>query len=658
MNHRTLNYSRFVMRSHLLPVVLCCLAVSSSSAADNVLWDSSDGYWSDPDGWVNRAVPAGDASEGVAVVNANCTVTITNGDSAVSRGLWVSGGGELKMEGGAYTSQGNMLVGQDGVGTWFQSNGAASASDYLTLGQNANSFGRVCFLGGSFVQQSAIDNAGICIGYSGRGSLLVGGQANVTVNGNRGLWFSGKASSTLTNEVILASGGTLSAKCVTCGSTGTRTICLDGGTLRTMVDAPSFVKTGSLSEFGVTDRGGVVDTCGNDVTMNQPLTASDVSAVSSLAHRWSFNGNAIDSISIGEMTAVLDGGASLVPIEGYVKLPGGTGKAGAVDLGNNVLPTDDTGFTVELWGTLDEVKAWSRCFEIGSTGGAVADGADYFFFAWTRNSGASFCPCLGITYGATQNIVNGGTAFEKGSEYHIAVVVASVGASIWVATVYRLESGTGQLEKLITYQLPSGWSPANQNQDHFWLGRSLNSNDSDSACSYNEVRIYNRPLTEHELTLNDVAGPDVIDGCFTKTGAGTLTLTGENTFTAPIRVETGTLALAANATLAEDCDVAIATNAFLSLASSAYPKGGVAIEVNEHGQTGCISSTSTLDLSKLSITIANPSALSKDHRYTIVTSTGGFTGTFASIDIPESWSLSTSVNSITIKPKGLTIIFR
>ena len=39
-------------------------------------------------------------------------------------------------------------------------------------------------------------------------------------------------------------------------------------------------------------------------------------------------------------------------------------------------------------------------------------------------------------------------------------------------------------------------------------------------------------------------------------------------------------------------------------------------------------------------------------------STGGFTGTFAAVDIPSGWSLAQKGNSVSICPKGLAIILK
>ena len=680
----------FLAKCQLLLALSCCLAVGRSFAADDILWGGSDGYWSDPAGWAAGSVPTGDSSEGAAVVNAQCTVTITNGDSIASHGFAVRGKGVVKMSGGRWENtrdddtfyvsstdnsqvgtlevydgelylNGNMMVGRYGVGTFSRYGGSTSVKDWLCLGQRGGSLGRAALLGGSIVQRTQNEDAGMVVGNSGTGECLIGGTADVTVNGAKGVWFGRYDTSVPTNSLALAKGGSLSVKRLSSGTAGTRVFLFDGGTLRTTADAAALVTDGSsgartLSEFSVTDRGGVVDTCGNSVTVNQPLTASSAASKANLVHRWSFNGDARDSI--GGTSAAISGSASLEAKPGSVAIPGGAHGTSTVDLGSGLIPTGSEGFTVEVWGTLVEESAWAMCFEIGSRGSGGS--RDALVFAWLGSAagkGGLYGPTLDMYYSDRVNAYSR-SKFEVGKEYHVAVTFSPTGDGGWTVTCWRQEAGTGRIENVVSMTAPSGWSPSLQNASKFLLGTSLAS-DADGNCMYNEVRIWDRPLSEDEIVLNDVAGPDVVDGSFVKKGAGTLTLTGENTFAAPVRIEAGTLALAAGATLAEDCDVTVATNTVLSLASGAYPRGGVVVEVDEYGCSGCIASTDTLDLSQLSISIANPSALSKEHRYTIVTSTGGFTGTLPPIELPPKWVWKISGNRLTVSyPHGLTIVFK
>ena len=118
------------------------------------------------------------------------------------------------------------------------------------------------------------------------------------------------------------------------------------------------------------------------------------------------------------------------------------------------------------------------------------------------------------------------------------------------------------------------------------------------------------------------------------------------------------MALAAGATLASGCGVSVATNAMLSLASGAYPKGTVTFDVSGRRDSGRILAEGTLDLSKLSISVPMPSEVpSGSVGYTIIEA-AAFTGEFASVDIPSPWVLIIGANRVSVGTCGLILCFR
>ena len=196
--------------------------------------------------------------------------------------------------------------------------------------------------------------------------------------------------------------------------------------------------------------------------------------------------------------------------------------------------------------------------------------------------------------------------------------------------------------------------------DNFWLGRSLSGSDKDAAATYDEVRIWDRPLTEAQLSELARLGPNSwrFGGTFKKRGAGTLTLTGANTFAVPTEVEGGTLALAAGASLASD--VLVKTGGVFAVAATATPPP-VAIEVGENGTCGCVTPTSgVLDLGRLSLGLANPEALANGRTYVICRSPGGFSGTLSMRNLPHGWQpvVFPSQGEIRLSKSGLAIIIR
>ena len=690
------------MKKMLLTAMWCGMA-AIAFAGTRYMWQggAETHYWSEPGMWITDKDPTGiegipNGEDEVRIWGTGTTV-ITNGDvistdmaslrynqvlhmqGGVWNNLgtgdhflipWSGGKGTIMIDDGLLNIKGNMqlacVAGSAGLGMLKQFGGSVVVDKWAVIGRHTSTTGLARHVGGTMFASGTGTAYGYVVGEQGVGRLEVGGMGTVSVGGSYGIWFYNRAEGA-SGAAALGTGGKLTTRRFSVGNnTGYLgigcTFTFDGGTLKTAEDRAAFITVGgtqtatSLTAFDVTSRGGTVDTDGHAVTFNQALTAADAVAPSNLVHRWSFNGDYADSV--GDRTATPDGSASLSTLPGSVKLPGGTHGTCAVDLGAGLVPTGNAGFTVEVWGTLDILQNWSRCFEIGSKSTSTA--GDYFFFGWTRSSNVQYGPTFGIFYGDERQLPYMLNPFATGTEYHIAVTAAPVGDGTWKVTCWRQVAGTGKIESIITIAAPSGWSPANQNADHFWLGRSLAVADADAACSYNEVRIWNRPLTEWELVMNDFAGPDAVIGeePFVKAGQGTLTLTGANTYAVPTEVEGGTLALAAGASMTSE--VLVKTGGVFAVAATATPPS-VAIEVGENGACGYVTPVSgALDLGSLSVSIANPEALSGECPYVICRSAGGFSGQLPTAGLPGGWQpiVDSSRGEVVLVKSGMTIIFR
>ena len=688
------------MKRILLTTVWCGV-VALTFAGTRYRWQggTETHYWSEPGMWITDAEPTGiegipNGEDEVRIWGTGTTV-ITNGDVISTRMASLRYNQVLHMQGGTWNNLGTgehfLVPWSGGKGTIMVDDGLLNIKGYIFLGAVADSagLGMIKQFGGSIVVDKwavigrhtsttglarhvggtmLVSGAyGYVVGEQGVGKLEIGGTGTVSVVGSYGIWFYNRAEG-VSGDAVLGTGGKLTAKRFSVGNStgylGTGcTFTFDGGTLQTAEDRAAFITVGgtqtatSLTAFDVTSRGGTVDTDGHVVTFNQALTAADAVAPSNLVHRWSFNGDYADSV--GDRTATPDGSASLSTLPGSVKLPGGRHGTCAVDLGAGLVPTGDAGFTVEVWGTLDVLQSWSRCFEIGSKSDNTVN-SDYLFCGWTSTSNNNYGPVLGICYPGMRYLPYTTDAYTIGVPYHIALTAEPVGDGTWTIKYWRQVAGSGKIETVITQSAPSGWSPAVQNADHFWLGRSLASADYDTAASYDEVRVWNRPLTEWELVMNDFAGPDAVIGeePFRKAGQGTLTLTGANTYTVSTEVEGGTLALAAGASMVSD--VLVKTGGVFAVAATATPPS-VAIEVGENGACGYVTPVSgALDLGSLSVSIANPEALSGECPYVICRSAGGFSGHLPTAGLPGGWQpiVDSSRGEVVLVKAGMTIIFR
>ena len=234
-------------------------------------------------------------------------------------------------------------------------------------------------------------------------------------------------------------------------------------------------------------------------------------------HRYSFAGNADDSIgvahgvAIGDVTftdgqAVLGNDGTQVsaatlppepPVGGYIDLPNGIVSA----LGNQA--------TFEVWLTWNgpQGSSWQRIFDFGTSGSGEdfsTEAANNYYLFLTPRSGAD---TLRAGY-RNQDILTGlervvdGPRLADGSEQHVVLVWDGESTT---ATLYlngtRLARDTAvhiQLSQIL--------------DDNNWLGRSQWGGDPLLSGSYQEFRIYDYALTENQVMGNFIAGPDVLNG--------------------------------------------------------------------------------------------------------------------------------------------------
>jgi autotransporter-associated beta strand protein len=114
-----------------------------------------------------------------------------------------------------------------------------------------------------------------------------------------------------------------------------------------------------------------------------------------------------------------------------------------------------------------------------------------------------------------------------------------------------------------------------------------------------------------------VSGSMTGPGGFNKVGAGTLLLSGTNTYSGATRLMEGTLTPAAG--------YALSTNSV------------VAFGVSPDGSSGRLHVPGDLSLAGLSVGVANPEQLDKFKSYTVVTYGGELTGAFGTDALPEPW---------------------
>ena len=234
---------------------------------------------------------------------------------------------------------------------------------------------------------------------------------------------------------------------------------------------------------------------------------ADASSSAGLTHRWSFNGDLVDSVGgavaakIGDKVTV---GAKCVSFRGN-----GHG-AGSLVLGTNIL--DTAGATIEIWAAQNACRAYARVFDYGS------DDGNYVQCAWAHQNNARWRENAAAVSFRRNNESAGATGeanelspFEFNVEYYIAFAFVRQDDGTTLVRFQRRNAKTGAIQKEGAYAMTCGLDAFAD--PVLYIGHSQFSSDPDAYASYNEVRVWNRALTDAQMAASAAAGPDaMIDG--------------------------------------------------------------------------------------------------------------------------------------------------
>jgi hypothetical protein len=210
----------------------------------------------------------------------------------------------------------------------------------------------------------------------------------------------------------------------------------------------------------------------------------------SLAHRYSFNTDARDTIGMAHGTLIGNGtvNSGALQLTGvasdFVELPNGYG--GMVSRCSAV--------TFECWATFGTNSAWARLFDFGATSGAF--GSQYVFFSPHTGSDGQRLEISTSAGTFTRDIA--GTLDNR--SVHVVCILDPPNN---YAAIYT----NGVLEFQATAAIPplSGVSP-----NYAYIGHSLFSADAGLNAAIDEFRIYDGRLTPEEITANFNAGPGAL----------------------------------------------------------------------------------------------------------------------------------------------------
>ncbi len=369
-----------------------------------------------------------------------------------------------------------------------------------------------------------------------------------------------------------------------------------------------------------------------------------------LVHRWSFNGNAKDSV--GGTTASLVG--AVAQGDQTVSLTGGATEPGYVNLGANMLPTDGSPVTIEIWATPHSFPTWSRVFDIGP------DKNNYLLLAWTQRTDDKTDRCQIMKGGTALMAVNDKIfGYTLGTEYHIAVTITPMADGKASLVWARRDARTGALIKQGSGTTSASWALADIAGGSFYLGHSQSyPTDADANASYNEVRVWKGALTDAQLTRNAALGPDVLPTESAESIA-VVELAAGTTFKAPSgEVTVGTLSgvgtVSGAVAVVDTLDIAGEDIGSMTFNGTLAVKGTWLLDVDD-ADCDLLTGTGTLDLSQATIVVRDVTKLRECQLLATVGEVKGYKQAAVGV---KGYRLVYNNNRLTLASKGLCIFIR
>ena len=445
-------------------------------------------------------------------INANSGSLITPILSGTQNGilqLGQSGTGTLNVAGGYVTSN-NLLVGQgNGVGTINVSSGTLSPTAFLTLGGTGGGSGTLNVTGG-VVGGSGVGNIGngIFLGRSGSSSGLItitGGTVATLAELRIGEVGSGTVSITngyLRANVTSVGSGTTSVGLLNVGTSGTadlRSQLLLGGT-------SSGAGRGTLTVDGglIVVRGGTLG-----------AAAGTLGTVTVTSGTWLNNASGIGGASTANLTIGGSGtGSVTINNGGYVAV------SGTLSRGASGTLTLNQGGTLQIGGISDNQNATRFLVATTGTIGSGTSGvlvgdlnfAGTLKFAQNSNGASPTSTYNGTLSGAGNLVKTGtGTLLIGGSNSYTGGTTLTAGAVSLNSANAIGTTGTISFE--------GGALQATSN------------NTTDYSARFSTAANQKYAIDSNGENITLASDLSSVGGTFTKSGAGTVTLTGANTFT-------------------------------------------------------------------------------------------------------------------------------
>ncbi|MCS7304775.1 MAG: LamG domain-containing protein [Thermoguttaceae bacterium] len=212
-----------------------------------------------------------------------------------------------------------------------------------------------------------------------------------------------------------------------------------------------------------------------------------------LIHRWSFDGNANDSVGGAHATLIngasISGGWLVLANSGTSNDPN-TNQYASLPIGSTIASLDN--MTIETWILWGGGNNWQRIWDFGT-------GTTSNMFLTPKSSSTDKRFAITTTGGSGEQRVTDSGALSIGTPVHLVVTLddATDTARMYLNGVLVAQNTSVTLK-------PSNLGNTTQN----WLGRSQYSWDPFFSGAYDEVRIYNQAFSQHLVNISYQLGPD------------------------------------------------------------------------------------------------------------------------------------------------------
>ncbi len=559
-------------------------------------------------GGADGAAPAGNGRLNILAGGA-----VASNAATLGAGAGASGSALVDGQGSAWTvGSADLKVGADGSGSLSVTGGGLVDAEKISLGANAGGSGSARITGAGSMVQSRAD---LAVGGSGNGSLSVesggavksrdgyvaaqnGSSSTVTVTGGGSSWtmtgafFVGHEAGT-NADVTVSAGGSIGAARLAlgnlAGSSGTVTITGSDSSVTAYVISGT-AGSGSV-QVGVEGAGNLT------VTNGAALGAYDLYAGSATGSngRVSISG-AGSRVTLDNRLVIGNGGNGAVEVTGggslaspAILIAATAGSTGVLNIGAAAGQTARSAGAVE-----------ARTMTFGAGDGRIVfnHSEDGYVLSADISGAGSVLAANGVTTLAGNNSYSGGTTISGGT---LKGTARSFGSGDIANDAQLVVDGSGTLANAIS-------------------GTGSFEKTGGGTLSLNGSSTYTGITTVSSGRLNidgSLASAVLVSDGATAGGSGTI----------------GGLAVASGGTLAPGNPVGTLT----STGSATFAGGSTyAVDIDAAGNADRLAVTGTITIDndvRLVVTpVTNHSAFSLGARYTILTATGGITGTFSRVE--------------------------